>query len=643
MIQKGFTVLLGVIFLTSSLGIINQQYSVEASVEDLFFGIEYYSYSFPIPTIEVHEDNVYVRVEGTDYNMVTEGKPVLPYDLHVHHYDFPTDINYVIVTEVEEYTMEIPNPLPIPLSSPVDSILHYTPSSLLPLDEEPSAQPFPEDWISYHTGGGLFNGEPTTFLPLRIYPVRYFPADNEIHYITNITIMIVRDFDIILPLPQQSVYDLLIISCCDFASTLQPLIDHKEAMGVRTRHVSLHEIYDQMYWQGRDEAEKIKYFIKEAIEQWGIKYVLLVGGLRGQSYSWYVPVRYSHVVPWDDQEYAEPQFLSDLYFADIYDSEGEFSSWDPNGNGIYAEWIGKTKESMDLYPDVYLGRLACRNQYEVNIMVNKIITYEQTQADPSWFNNVVLVAGDSYEDESGFNEGELIADKAIELMPEFTPLKVYASDDDINRQTVNTQMNKGSGFAYFCGHGSPAGWNTHYPPSGTEWTTGYDNEDMIFLRNREKLPITVVGGCHNAQFNVTFANFIKGILTHRLQYFSTTPPIGQYWYNEWVPNCWAWMLTSKLGGGGIATIANTGLGTHGENDWDNNGIADYLEILDGWLELRFLEKYGTDGQDDLGMNHGDTLSEYTHIFLGNEDKMDVKMVQQWVLLGDPSLKIGGYQ
>ena len=44
----------------------------------------------------------------------------------------------------------------------------------------------------------------------------------------------------------------------------------------------------------------------------------------------------------------------------------------------------------------------------------------------------------------------------------------------------------------------------------------------------------------------------------------------------------------------------------------------------------------------LGLNYGDTLTDYLNVFLGDDSKMDVKMVQQWVLFGDPSMKIGGY-
>jgi hypothetical protein len=165
---------------------------------------------------------------------------------------------------------------------------------------------------------------------------------------------------------------------------------------------------------------------------------------------------------------------------------------------------------------------------------------------------------------------------------------------------------------------------------------------MILLHNGNKQPVVVVGGCHNGQFDVTMRKIITGLFEDGLGYFSTKPGnIGEFWYYEWVPNCWAWWLTSKIGGGAIATIANTGLGTHGEGDSDKNNVADYLEVLDGWLELRFLELCGRDNYDSLGGNHGETLTGYLHRFLGDDAKMDVKMVQQWELFGDPSLTLGG--
>jgi hypothetical protein len=599
-------------------------------------------FNFSYPTIHVENESIWIYVNESDLNMMIPGKPVVPVNISTLEFEFGTQINSI--------TYNHSTPILINLTGHLVCASQPTYDYFLSPPEQNSfgyenADSFPADWISYHIGGGLSQGEHTTFLVQRVYPVRYYPDEHQLQFIEHITINISYSEPVEPLLTGNTYYDLLILAPSPFIRYLKPLVRHKHTMGVQTRLVELEEVYDQMFWQGRDKAEKIKYFIKNAVHYWGISHVLLVGGLKGQTLFWKLPVRYSHVVPPDEQEYAEQSFLSDLYFADLFDSTGNFSSWDSNYDNKFSVWNSTFKEEMDLYPDVYLGRLPCRTIREVKIMVHKIIQYEKEKCDDAWFKKLILVAGDSYNDTNQFNEGVLISERAIELMPDFIPVKVYATaDQDINRRTVNKALNKGAGFAYFCGHGSPISWATHFPPDGTEWTKGYDNKDMKFVRNRRKLPIAVVGGCHNGQFDVTMWNIVKGIFSDGLKYFSTKPGnIGEFWYNEWVANCWAWKFTSVKSGGTIATIANTGLGTHGDGDIDNNSIADYLEVLDGWLELRFLQLYGEEQKDDLGENHGETLTGYLHRFLGNEEKMDVKMVQQWELFGDPSLKIGGYE
>ena len=166
------------------------------------------------------------------------------------------------------------------------------------------------------------------------------------------------------------VYHLLIVAPHEFCKALEPLVEHKTKHGIKTKLVSIEEVYDQMFWYGRDKAEKLKYFIKFAKDIWGIKYVLLVGDYRK------IPIRYvynSNNYP----DFPEPKFVSELYYADIYDENGSFSSWDTDNDGIYGEWIGDEAEdkNIDLYPDVCVGRLACRNVREVRIMVDKIIKY----------------------------------------------------------------------------------------------------------------------------------------------------------------------------------------------------------------------------------------------------------------------------
>jgi len=46
---------------------------------------------------------------------------------------------------------------------------------------------------------------------------------------------------------------------------------------------------------------------------------------------------------------------------------------------------------IDYYPDVALGRLACTSVNEVEDVVAKIINYEKSKADPSWFKKVISI------------------------------------------------------------------------------------------------------------------------------------------------------------------------------------------------------------------------------------------------------------
>ncbi len=227
-------------------------------------------------------------------------------------------------------------------------------------------------------------------------------------------------------------YELLIITPKLFRNELQPLVIHKNTMGMRTKLVTLPEVYHQMYWHGRDNAEKVKYFIKSAIEEWGVRYVLLVGGRSSQFQpNWFCPVRYVSMV--DDWE---NEYLSDLYFADIYDAHGNFSSWDSDNDGIYGEWYpGETAQDkeIDLNPDVAVGRLPCRSEKEVRTMVQKIITYEKTVSDQPWFSAMLVAAGDTYPETQNANwagyEGEYYGDRAIENMSGFSATRLYTSDE----------------------------------------------------------------------------------------------------------------------------------------------------------------------------------------------------------------------
>lgn len=571
------------------------------------------TYTFSEPEIEESSGLTIVNVEEADFHSTGDGRPVIPVNLTTFTFPFGTeilDVQYEY-NPTEEIT--------------ISNKLSYGSCSTLTKENEKiysSSDMYPSSFVTYHTGGGLSENEYKTFLNIRIYPITYTPSEDKIDFTEQVKIKVYYSEPETSILQEKNEYELLIITPSKFSKSFQKLANHKEEQNIKTKLITTGEIYET--YSGRDEAEQIKYCIKESIEEYGIKSVLLGGGLDGQSAKWNVPARYSHVLIREGtQEIPEPSFLSDLYFADIYDSKGDFSSWDTNNNDVFAEYENGVIDEMDLYPDVHFGRLPCRNKIEAKNMVNKIIDYET--ADPSgWFENLILVSGDHWADENQISEGVLIMDKAKEIMSDFNPVELYATEENTLRiRDINKAINNGAGFAYFCGHGSPKAWGIHYPPDATGWAPSlfglkptllsfYKPIYMNFLRNKEKLPVTLVGGCNNGQFDVRFSQR------------KTT-------------SCWAWKLTSQKNGGSIATIANTGLGTHAMDDSDNNGVNDYLEIYDGWLELKFFELYSDENINMLGELHQESMTQYLNTFLGNYDEMDTKMVQQWQLFGDPSL------
>ena len=576
-------------------------------------------YTFSYPTFSEYMGYTCVHVEEADFYDIHDMWPVLPVKTATYEFPFGTKILDVIYEHPEPEIISLTNKISVGSCS----ILSDEDESVY---EEDS--PFPSSFISYKTGGGLSDGVYKTFLTVKVNPITYRPADFELDFVDQIKFTVVYEEPDEPLLKGKGQQDLLIITVSDFKKSLDKLVKHKEKMGVKTTLVTLNEIKDT---EGRDTQEKIKYFIKESIENLGIKYVLLVGGIKGQSKTWNLPTRYSHVVITENkQESIEPEFISDLYYADIYDSQGNFSSWDTNNNDIFGEWDGSVEiDEMDLYPDVYLGRLPCRNKREVRIVVDKIINYEKEKADDKWFKKIILISGDHWKDPGHISEGVLIMDEAAEIMDDFTPVKVYATETNkVYIRHINGPINKGAGFAYFSGHGGATAWGVRYPPDCTGTapmltrfgiTKYYNTNHMTFLRNRHKLPITVVGGCYNGQFDISISKNGLGY-----------------------SNCWAWKLTSKRGGGSIATIANTALGTHAMNDADQDDVNDYLEVLDGWLELRFFQLYSYEQVEMLGKLHSGAIKDYLHTFINSGDEMDLKMVQQWELFGDPSLKVGGY-
>ena len=393
------------------------------------------SFDFGTPEIVFGDDGFYdIDIKGAEFKTLTEGGPMMAYcfdrvALPTNAYDIQVDLEPgSIETMTIDTELQIrPAPVPVLLdrvdqapilekfaslfSRFVKDTYEYKPSDVggvAALDDQVyTPGPYGEH-VSYqlHTGRDD-NGDLSKFVSYRVFPCVFDSVSgNKIAYVTHADLRIDyklgSDF-LSLDESDEGPYDLLILSPSGYLADLQPLVDHKEEKGFDTKLVCLDEIYDEVYFEksedySRDKAEEIKYFIYNAVLDWDVKYVMAVGGwrtllgLKNDKYTF--PIRNSHNVD------GEPGYIAEQYYSCCVDENGDFDSWDSNGNDVFAEWHFGGWDEYEPYPDVSWGRLACRNKREVRTMVDKIIWYEDNAYDTDWFYKMLSVTGDGFQDQS---------------------------------------------------------------------------------------------------------------------------------------------------------------------------------------------------------------------------------------------------
>ena len=284
---------------------------------------------------------------------------------------------------------------------------------------------------------------------------------------------------------------------------------------------------------------------------------------------------------------------------------------------------------------------------EVQTMVDKIIIYEDTTSGNDWFNRMIIAGGDTYdktiEGGTDYNEGEIVTGKALEIMSQCTPVILWTSLGNLTTNNLLNEISEGCGFLFFAGHGSPRNWATHNNGDYSNWIGEFGNSEMGKLSNKDRYPIVLVGGCHNSEVDVTPMNFIRGLLNEKFHYFSSeSGNFGSFYLYNWVPECWSWVFLKEQGGA-IASIGSCGYGCDEVGDSDHDGIPDCTEYYDGWLELEFFRLYNQQNITFLGQTYYQAVTGYVQNFPVITNRYDAKVLETHFLLGDPSLKIGGYQ
>lgn len=574
-----------------------------------------FHYSFTQPTVVYglgYGGAVHLEMDGAQ-ELHYPGLPRVPVMTRVVELPGEVRVEKVTATHGAETTVYLPAELE---SSPAAFLITPNGPKEIPITQFYDGAKFPADWFAYALHRGLNEtGQDTVFVMLYMYPARYEANGGQGPRLT-----VVNDIEVSVKYsivqdapraPRAENYGLVIIGPSEFSTDLNTLAAHKTMTGLKAKFVTLDDIYNGVYFttEGVDSQDKIKHFIKDALENWGTKYVILGGDVDK------VPTRHVEVLDGEDDDgtsYMDGKWVPcDIYYGDIYDGARKFSSWDENSNGIFGEWTGGQYNGMtdspDLLEDVYVGRLPADSSFEMSMLVQKIRDYEN-QTDWSWFLNAGLAGVDTWvNDGSGVPESEYGLDQTAPILAAkgFTNHKMYSTKGTLSYLTINEHINSGMGIMILSGHGGFDVW-------GDESTLYYENSDMGSLTNGAKLPVGWQSACDTGGFD--------------------DEDDAYFVYPGWHHDSMSEAFPLKSGGGYISDVgsARLAIGVTG-TDWP-------LAFV-GYLEHVSFQALA-DGQLTPGRMLSKGRNAYMTAF-GVGLVYDYKHMVEFNLMGDPSVAIGG--
>jgi hypothetical protein len=160
----------------------------------------------------------------------------------------------------------------------------------------------------------------------------------------------------------------LIITNEDLSESCQDLPEKKTKLGTMTRVLEVEDIVTE--FPGEDTQAKIRSCIKDYYDEHHLEYVLLVGDGN------IIPFRYVR------NSISGPQglnFISDYYYACL----------DGNWNYDYDTIYGEVEDSVDLDPEICIGRLPASDTLDVQNYLLKLENYNNS-ASNDWQNKALL-------------------------------------------------------------------------------------------------------------------------------------------------------------------------------------------------------------------------------------------------------------
>ncbi len=241
--------------------------------------------------------------------------------------------------------------------------------------------------------------------------------------------------------------------------TLQPLVDLRNTTH-GSQFVSTQWVYDN--YDGRDTQEQIRNYLKDAYENQGLIYALIVGDF-GET------TRVSQLNIGGNVMNA----VADLYYSDL---DGD---WDSDGDNIF----GELNDGLDYYSDIYTGRYSTDVPSRLATMVNRTVAYETTAPSGDW-RNTALLAGAGLFFQPGQYEywGSFVCDSIDLRIPDsWTVHKLYEDYASHPNNQIDL-INEGVAYCSPNGHGFQSGIYWYFnPPTDMVSAANYTdltNNDM---------------------------------------------------------------------------------------------------------------------------------------------------------------------
>lgn len=357
--------------------------------------------------------------------------------------------------------------------------------------------------------------------------------------------------------------DAVIVTPAGLRHAAERLANWHRAHGRRALVVDIQDVYDE-FNEGIYHPKAVPALLKWAVQHWtgpAPAFLTLVGdghwNFKGYNPAVYLPL--PNPIP--------------PYLAWVDPWQGEVPA-----DALYGDLDG------DMVPEVAVGRLAVNTLAEAEVVVDKIINYDETLRSAPWQRQAVFVS-DNADSAGNF---PLVSDEIIAgyLPADLQVQRIYlpssaAADVTATRAAISQTLQTGAWMVQYTGHGAPERWAAE-----NIWR----NTDAAGLSNGTKLPVVMTFNCLDGYF--------------------AYPQTARFSVAE--------MMQRQAGGGSLAAISPSGLGL--TTDQQN-----FRKIL---MRVIF-----TDHVRELGTALTQTRREYTKLYGSGY------LVQTMTLFGDPALRL----